>query len=82
MHIICMDKIPRNETDVTIYSVPSGGHLWSMDIIGELIYTCKMIQPGIFSRFSQPVHFSRFKLDNLLLSTARFSGYNLEKCTV
>ena len=26
---------------------------------GELIYTCKMIQPGIFSRFSQPVHFSR-----------------------
>ena len=35
-----------------------------------------MIQPGIFSRFSQPVHFSRFKPDNLLLSTARFSGYN------
>ena len=28
-------------------------------IIGELIYTCKMIQPGIFSRFSQPVYFSR-----------------------
>ena len=28
-------------------------------ILGELIYTCKMIQPGIFSRFSQPVHFSR-----------------------
>ena len=26
--------------------------------IGELIYTCKMIQPGIFSRFDQPVHFS------------------------
>ena len=50
-------------------------------IIGELIYTCKMIQPGIFSRFSQPVHFSRFKPDNLLLSTARFSGYNLEKYT-
>ena len=40
-----------------------------------------MIQPGIFSRFSQPVHFSRFKPDNLLLSTARFSGYNLEKFT-
>ena len=40
-----------------------------------------MIQPGIFSRFSQPVHFSRFKPDNLLLSTARFSGYNLEKYT-
>ena len=38
-----------------------------------------MIQPGIFSRFSQPVHFSRFKPDNLLLGTARFSGYNLEK---
>ena len=26
---------------------------------GELIYTWKMIQPGIFSRFSQPAHFSR-----------------------
>ena len=38
-----------------------------------------MIQPGIFSRFSQPVYFSRFKPDNLLLSTARFSGYNLKK---
>ena len=50
-------------------------------IIGELIYTCKMIQPRIFSRFSQLVHFSRFKLDNLLLSTAKLSGYNLEKCT-
>ena len=25
-----------------------------------------MIQPGIFSRFSQPVHFSRFKPENLL----------------
>ena len=49
------------------------------DSIGELIYTCKMIQPGIFSRFSQPVHFSRFKPDNLLLSTAGFPGYNLEK---
>ena len=48
---------------------------------GELIYTCKMIQPGIFYRFSQPVHFSRFKPDNLLLSTARFPGLNLEKCT-
>ena len=40
-----------------------------------------MIQPDIFSRFSQPVHFSMFKPDNLLLSTARFSCYNLEKCT-
>ena len=48
---------------------------------GELIYTCKMIQPGIFSRFSQPVHFPRFKPDNILLSTAKFSVYNLEKCT-
>ena len=48
----------------------------------ELIYACKMIQQlVIFSRFSQPVHFSRFKPDNFLLSTARFSGYNLEKCT-
>ena len=46
-----------------------------------IIYTCKMIQPVIFSRFSQPVYFSRFKPDKLLLSTARFSGYNLEKCT-
>ena len=46
--------------------------------LGELIYTCKMIQ---LSRFSQPVLFSRFKPDNLRLSTARFSGYNLEKCT-
>jgi len=27
------------------------------------------------------VHFSRFKPDNLLLSTARFAGYNLEKYT-
>ena len=42
---------------------------------GELIYTCKMIQPVIFqvSRFSQP--------NNLLLRNARFSGYNLEKYT-
>ena len=36
---------------------------------------------GIFSRFSQLVHFSRFKPNNLLLSTARFTGYNLEKYT-
>ena len=36
-----------------------------------------MTQPVIFSRFNQPVHFSRFKPDNLLLSTARLSGYNL-----
>ena len=58
-------------------------HLWLKIIpfqtFGELIYTCKMIQPGIFSRFSQPVNFSRFKPYNFLLSTARFSGYNLEK---
>ena len=47
----------------------------------ELIYTCKMIQPVIFSRFSQAVHFLRFKPGNLLLSTARFSGYNPEKYT-
>jgi hypothetical protein len=38
-----------------------------------------MIQPALFCRFSQPVHFSRFKPDNLLLGTARFAGYNLEK---
>ena len=38
-----------------------------------------MIQSGVFSRFSQPAHFSRFKPDDLLLSTARFTGYNLEK---
>jgi hypothetical protein len=48
-------------------------------ISGEVIYTCKMIQPANVSRFRQPVHFSRFKPGNLLLSTARFSGYNLEK---
>ena len=40
-----------------------------------------MIQPGIFSTFSQPIHFSRFKPDNFKLSTARFSGYNMEKYT-
>ena len=34
--------------------------LWVIVIFdGELIYTCKMIQPAIFSRFSQPAHFSR-----------------------
>ena len=48
---------------------------------GELIYSSKMIQPAIFSRLSQPVHFSRFKPDTLLLSTARFAVYNLEKYT-
>ena len=31
---------------------------------GELIYACKIIQPGIFSRFSQPVHFSRLSPEN------------------
>ena len=56
------------------------------NIFGELIYTCKMVLlksrlasnmsffPGLHS---QPVHFSRFKSANLLLSIARFSGYNL-----
>jgi hypothetical protein len=48
----------------------------------ELIYTCKMIQPGIVSSFSQPVYFSRFIPDNLLLSTARFPGYNLKNVQV
>jgi hypothetical protein len=74
------------ETVQWVFSRPSGhGHSCdlrqSSNTIGEIIYTCKMIQPGIFSRFSQPVLFSRFKPDNLLLSTARFSGYNLEKNT-
>ena len=56
--------------------------------LGELIYTCKIgflagsnlqvrIKPDIFSRFSQPEHFSRFKPDYLLLNRARFSGDNL-----
>ena len=41
-----------------------------------------LYQPALFCRFSQPtVHFSRFKHDNLLLSTARFAGYNLERYT-
>jgi hypothetical protein len=55
---------------------------------GELYYTCKIgflagsnlqvrIKPDIFSRFSQPEHFSRFKPDHLLLNRARFSGDNL-----
>ena len=35
------------------------------------------IKPVIFSRFSQPAHFFRFKPDHLLLNRARFSGYNL-----
>ena len=34
-------------------------YLLANEIFGELIYTYKMIQPGIFSRFSQPVYFSR-----------------------
>ena len=55
--------------------------LTAKEYVGELIYTCKLFQPGIFSRFSKPAHFSRFKPDNLLLGTARFSGYNLEKYT-
>ena len=56
--------------------------------VGELIYTCKIgflagfnlqvrIKPDIFSRFSQPEHFSRFKPANLLLNRARFAGDNL-----
>ena len=57
------------------------GTIFLNPALAELIYTCKMIQPVIFSRFNQPVYFSRFKPDNLLLSTARFSGNNLEKCT-
>ena len=34
------------------------------------------IKPVIFSRFSQPAHFFRFKPDHLLLNRARFSGDN------
>ena len=67
-------------------------HFWLKIIpfqtFGELIYTCKIrflagsnlqvrIKPDIFSRFSQPEHFSRFKPDHLLLNRARFSGDNL-----
>ena len=40
-----------------------------------------MIQPGVFSRLSQPAYFFRFKPDNLQLSTARFPGYNLQNFT-
>ena len=43
-------------------------------MVGELIYDCKMIQPVIFSRFNQP--------NNLLLSTARFLGYNVKNVQV
>ena len=57
-------------------------------LLGELIYACKIgflagsnlqvrIKPDIFSRFSQPEHFSRFKPANLLLNRARFAGDNL-----
>jgi hypothetical protein len=56
--------------------------------LGELIYTCKIgflagwnlqvrIKPDIFSRYSQPEHFFRFKSDHLLLNRARFAGDNL-----
>jgi hypothetical protein len=41
--------------------------------IGELIYTCTMKHPGIFSRLSQP--------ENLAVLSRRLSGLNLEKCT-
>ena len=47
----------------------------------KLIYTGKMIQPGIFFRFSQPVHFSRLYPENLAVLSRRLSGLNLEKCT-
>ena len=61
------------------------GHL---TLFGLLIYACKIaflagwnlqvrIKPDIFYRFSQPVHFSRFKPDHLLLNRARFLGDNL-----
>ena len=56
--------------------------------LGELIFPCKIgflagsnlqvrIKPDIFSRFSQPENFPRFKPDHLLLKRARFSGDNL-----
>ena len=38
----------------------------------ELIYACKMIQPGIFFRFSQPVYFSRLLPKNLAVLKADF----------
>ena len=34
-----------------------------------------MIQPGIFSRFSQPVHFSRLSPENLAILSRRLSGW-------
>ena len=46
-------------------------------ILGEFIYICKMIKPGIFSRLSQPVHFSRFKSDNLLFRLQPGKMYRL-----
>ena len=46
-----------------------------------VIYTCKVTQPGIFSRCSQPVYFSRLQPVNLAVLSKRLSGLNLEKCT-
>ena len=72
------------------WALPTIFVLWqnSDQTIGELIYTCKIrflaglnlqvwIKPDIFSRLSQPEHFSRFKPDHVLLNRARFSGDNL-----
>ena len=41
----------------TMYNLTFWFPLLTKTRYGELIYTCKMIQHGIFTRFSQPVHF-------------------------
>ena len=83
--------IPRRPQKFVEISQPSWFEFCTVNVKstdGELIYTCKIgflagsnlqvrIKPDIFSRFSQPEHFSRFKLDHLLLNRARFSGDNL-----
>ena len=55
-------------------------------IDGELIYNCKMIQPGIFSRFSQPdflgcnLEILRYLTEVLFLNLEKCAGWlNLEK---
>ena len=57
-------------------------HLTKLNcLLGNQSIPVKWSNLPCFCRFRQPVHFSRFRPDNLLLSTARFAGYNLEKCT-
>ena len=61
-------NLTRKSIILIAYVLPFIKHVVTKQTLGKLIYTCKIIQPGIFSRLSQPVHFSRFKPDNLLLS--------------